>query len=380
MYHNHTVIENAHLSSSVSSSSIIAANESRFFLSQKGKFKENQNHQQQICLNEAVIIFQVASYSLIEQCMLDAGYSRQNVINSSDAMYVEFVKYAIGSELNRINRIMSSIPEFANYQYHDASKSFSNTNSSNISMMNKALIMFQVKICSIIKQSMMQANFRSYETYECHYSYITFAQTALRAELNRVSVAQTPFDVIDHVTTSTSTSNNHNKVNVESTINHRNNSAASKNNTNALGSLLSTTNQHHHNKVVFDALSNTTDSGANNSTTVSTHASDSTRLMGSLTGRKRFFEQLSDQDDHDNDNDYSVDDNKGSGALNKDGNNGCYVNFSNGQSSNACKSRSGNKYDGGRSRSNKLSAPVILNPYYYQQPFATDSSKDKRKK
>jgi len=278
--------------------------------------KAGSNSKEDQRFDEAVMIFQVASYALIEQCMLDAGFSRKNIVDC-DPLYIEFVQYAVGSEMNRINRLMQAIPEFSVYHEDGANQDLANRRGSNYEMMQKALIIFQVKICSILKHSMMQAKFQSFETYECNHAYITFARTALRAELNRI----TQFDVngdqdkaVAECFTITSILKNNNVSSLE------------------------IFNTEH--KVVFDALVEDKD-GANNSTTVSTHASDSTRLMGSLTGRKRFFEQLSDQDEE-----------KGKGG-----------------------SQPSSKQD-----RNQLSAPVILNPYYYRQPFANDSSKDKRKK
>lgn len=278
--------------------------------------KAGSNSKEDQRFDEAVMIFQVASYALIEQCMLDAGFSRKNIVDC-DPLYIEFVQYAVGSEMNRINRLMQAIPEFSVYHEDGANQDLANRRGSNYEMMQKALIIFQVKICSILKHSMMQAKFQSFETYECNHAYITFARTALRAELNRI----TQFDVngdqdkaVAECFTITSILKNNNVSSLE------------------------IFNTEH--KVVFDALVEDKD-GANNSTTVSTHASDSTRLMGSLTGRKRFFEQLSDQDEE-----------KGKGG-----------------------SQPSSKQD-----RNQLSAPVILNPCYYRQPFANDSSKDKRKK
>lgn len=117
--------------------------------------------------------------------MLEAGFSGKNIVEC-DPVYVEFVKNAMNSEMSRINQLMQVIPELAmlNYRNHQSDlHSYGHSDET----MDKALMIFQVKVCSILKQSMMQAQFQANETYECTQTYIKFARKALNSELQRVA-------------------------------------------------------------------------------------------------------------------------------------------------------------------------------------------------
>ena len=254
-------------------------------------------------LDEAMSIFHYLILGFIPSILADAGYNKNINNYDPDPIYIEFVKCAVGSELNRIHHIMRSIPQYSMIDACDCEHIIIKRDC-NFEMMQKALTMFQVKICSILKQSMMQAKFRSYETYECNYNYITFARTALQAELNRVS----HFEVQSVGSSS-------------SAVDH--NTAVPKKP--SASSLTSLSSEH---------TSEDRD-GPNTSIAISTHASDSTRLMGSLTGRKRFFEQFSDEEN----------------------------------------SERGNSPTNQKKVRIQSSAPVILNPYYYQQPFSNVETK-----
>ena len=261
-------------------------------------------------LELAIMLFQVASYSLIKQCMLDAGFSGKN-IEEYDPLYINFVKWAISSELKRIEHLIqvttkkSIILSLAEHDQRILGLDV-DIDRKHYVMLQKAVTIFQVKVCSVMKQSMLQAQYPRYQTYECHHNYITFARMALDKELDRVSRFS-----------------KQNK-DINKTSDH---------------DLLYTDQDHC--SVGFSV--------AKKSIT-----SDSTELTGSLTGRKRFFERVTAECKT---------------IISNKKNQKPHMSTSSGSSSSNTNHINNTNYNNNvyqNINNPKSNTPVILNPYYHQ--------------